>query len=104
MVNYTITNQDYDEYFGYYREYVRDMVPDAINAFMADSSSGQVEGGPGNKYFDCTCEGYGPTSTQQCPFRYTQLYGATGFTMTYTLKNESGFYAELESTYGINQT
>ncbi len=24
--------------------------------------------------------------------------------MTYTLKNESGFYAELESTYGINRT
>ncbi len=59
MVNYTIANQDYDEYFGYYREYVRDMVPDAINAFMASSSPSQVEGGPGNKYFDCTCEGTG---------------------------------------------
>lgn len=104
MDNYTVANEDYDKYFGYYQEYVRDMVPDAINAFMASSSPSQVEGGAGNKYFDCTCEGYGPTSTQQCPFRYTQLMGADAYTMTYTLKNETGFYEELQSTYGINRT
>lgn len=27
MANYTATNTDYDKYFGYYQEYVRDMVP-----------------------------------------------------------------------------
>ncbi|GIJ86242.1 hypothetical protein Asppvi_005128 [Aspergillus pseudoviridinutans] len=104
LANYTETNKDYDEYFGYYQEYVRDMVPDAISAFMAGSTPSQPEGGPGNKYFDCTCEGYGPTSTQQCPFSYNQLMGADRFTMTYTLKDADGFYNDLQSTYGINRT
>ncbi|PYH85075.1 exo-1,3-beta-D-glucanase [Aspergillus uvarum CBS 121591] len=104
LANYTAANKDYDKYFGYYQQYVRDMVPDALKAFMAGSTPSQPQGGPGNKYFDCTCEGYGPTSTQQCPFTYRQLLGAEAFTMTYTLKNASGFYGELASTYGINQT
>ncbi|GLA11528.1 hypothetical protein AnigIFM62618_005494 [Aspergillus niger] len=104
LANYTETNENYDKYFGYYKQYVREMVPDAINAFMAASTPSQPDGGAGNKYFDCTCEGYGPTSTQQCPFTYTQLMGATRYTMTYTLKDADGFYSELESTYGINRT
>ncbi|KAK4860839.1 hypothetical protein LT330_004570 [Penicillium expansum] len=104
LANYTDANQNYNKYFKYYQEYVRDMVPDAIKAFMAESTPSQPGGGAGNKYFDCTCEGYGPTSTQQCPFTYTQLMGASAFTMTYTLKDSNGFYSELESTYGINQT
>ncbi|PYI01146.1 exo-1,3-beta-D-glucanase [Aspergillus sclerotiicarbonarius CBS 121057] len=104
LANYTQTNKDYDKYFGYYQQYIREMVPSAIKTFMADSTASQPEGGPGNKYFDCTCEGYGPTSTQTCPFRYTQLTGADRFTMTYTLKDADGFYSELESTYGINKT
>ncbi|KAJ5211430.1 exo-1-3-beta-D-glucanase [Penicillium cinerascens] len=104
MANYTSTNVDYDKYFGYYQEYVRDMVPDALNEFMAASTPSQPEGGAGNKYFDCTCSLYGPTSTQQCPFRYSQLLGALMFTMTYTLKDADGFYSELESTYGIDKT
>ncbi len=104
MTNYTAANEDYDEYFGYYQQYVQQMVPDAINAFMAGSSPSQVQGGPGNKYFDCTCSGYGPTSTQQCPFTYRQLLGADSFVMTYTLKDANGFYQELESTYGINSS
>ncbi len=104
MTNYTVANQDYDQYFGYYQEYIRDMVPEAINAFMAGSSANHLQGGPGNKYFDCTCAGYGPTTTQQCPFTYKQLLGADSFVMTYTLKDANGFFAELESTYGIKKT
>ncbi|PWY88961.1 exo-1,3-beta-D-glucanase [Aspergillus heteromorphus CBS 117.55] len=104
MYNYTAANKDYDKYFKYYQQYVREMVPDAIDAFMAASTPNQPDGGAGNKYFDCTCEGYGPTSTQTCPFRYTQLSGATSYIMTYTLKNATGFYDELYSTYGINSS
>lgn len=104
LANYTEANENYDKYFKYYTQYIREMVPDAINAFMAASSPSQPEGGAGNKFFDCTCEGYGPTSTQQCPFTYTQLMGADRFTMTYTLKDSDGFYSALESTYGINRT
>ncbi|PYH91880.1 hypothetical protein BO71DRAFT_442889 [Aspergillus ellipticus CBS 707.79] len=104
LANYTATNHDYDKYFKYYQQYVHDMAPDTIKAFMAGSTPSQPEGGAGNKYFDCTCQGYGPTSTQQCPFRYTQLMGADSFIMTYTLKDAAGFYSELESTYGINKT
>lgn len=104
LANYTEANQNYDKYFKYYEEYVREMVPEAIKAFMAGSTPSQPGGGAGNKYFDCTCKGYGPTSTQQCPFTYTQLMGADGFTMTYSLKDSDGFYSELESTYGINRT
>ncbi|RAL02989.1 glycoside hydrolase family 55 protein [Aspergillus ibericus CBS 121593] len=104
LTNYTAANHNYDKYFKYYQQYIKEMVPDAINTFMASSTPKQPHGGPGNQYFDCTCEGYGPTSTQQCPFTYEQLMGATRFTMTYTLKDSEGFYAALESTYGINRT
>jgi glucan 1,3-beta-glucosidase len=104
MTSYTDANKDYDKYFGYYQEYIKEMVPEAINAFMADSTPSQPQGGPGNKYFDCTCEGYGPTSTQQCPFTYKQIMGANEFVMTYKLKDSDGFFAELQQTYGIQKS
>ncbi|RDW56893.1 pectin lyase fold factor [Coleophoma crateriformis] len=104
MANYTATNAGYDNVFGDYVTYTKEMVPDALSAFMAGSTPNAPQGGAGNKYFDCTCEGYGPTSTQQCPFTYTQLAGATSFIMTYTLTDSVGFYNDLQTNYAINQS
>lgn len=104
MANYTIDDQGYSAVFGDYVSYEKEMIPLVLQEFMAASTPSAIDGGPGNKYFDCTCEGYGPTSTQRCPFRYTQLLGASSFTMTYTLINETGFYDDLQKNYAINKT
>ncbi len=102
--NYTAANSGYDAVFGDYVSYTQEMVPDVISSFMAGSSPTSLQGGPGNKYFDCTCEWYGLTSTQPCPFTYKQLMGASSFTMTYTLKDSAGFYNDLQINYAINST
>jgi hypothetical protein len=104
LANYTQTNDGYDDVFGDYVTYTKEMVPEILTLFMAGSSSDNPQGGDGNKYFNCTCEGYGPTSTQQCPFTYTQLSGATQFVMTYTLIDADGFYNDLQTNYAINRT
>jgi glucan 1,3-beta-glucosidase len=104
LANYTAVNSGYDDVFGDYVSYTKEMVPDVLQSFMADSSPNSPHGGLGNQYFDCTCEGYGPTSTQQCPFTYTQLMGADSFIMTYTLKDSDGFYNDLQTNYAINRT
>ncbi|RDW56742.1 pectin lyase fold factor [Coleophoma cylindrospora] len=104
MTNYTAANAGYDSVFGDYVTYTKEMVPDALQAFMAGSTPSAPDGGPGNKYFSCTCEGFGGTSTQQCPFTYTQLQGALSFTMTYTLVDAAGFYNDLQTNYAINQS
>ncbi|UKZ56764.1 hypothetical protein TrVGV298_010605 [Trichoderma virens] len=102
MNNYTQANDGYDDVFGDYQSYMHELIPEMIQNFMAGSSQDNEAGGAGNQFFDCTCEGYGPTSTQRCPFTWTQLAGADSFKMTYTLINSTGFYDTLQSQYGIN--
>ena len=83
---------------------MQQLIPQVLQDFMADSTPSALHGGPGNQYFDCKCEGYGPTSTQKLPFTYKQLQGADEFTMTYKLINSTGFYQTLQSQYGINSS
>lgn len=104
LANYTQANAGYDDVFGDYVTYTKELVPEILTMFMAGSSSDNPQGGGGNKYFNCTCEGYGPTLTQQCPFAYTQLLGATSYVMTYTLIDADGFYNDLQTNYAINRT
>ena len=104
MVNYTAANAGYDSVFGDYVTYTKEMIPALLNVFMADSTPNAIDGGPGNKYFECSITGYGAPSTQQCPFTYTQLEGATSFVMTYKLINSTGFYNDLQTNYAINSS
>ncbi|KAK3382190.1 hypothetical protein B0T24DRAFT_3141 [Lasiosphaeria ovina] len=106
MADYNHVNNGYDEVFGDYQfymkemiSYMKEMIPSMIKDYMAPSTSSNVQGGPGNQF---SCEGYGPTTTQRCPFWWRDLLGADTFTMTYKLVNSTGFHDTLQSMYGLN--
>lgn len=67
VTNYTAVNEGYDGVFGYYVDYIKEMVPDALNQFMAIATLKNPNGGDGQKYFDCKYEGRGKTISQACP-------------------------------------
>jgi chitinase len=96
LANYTDVNNGYDTLFGYYVDYVQDMIPEALNTFMNDKT------GLGNQYFECTwnTEGVNRT-TQQCPFPDLEL-GEGTYNVYFTLKNSTGFYNDLSNNYGID--
>ncbi|KAK2616718.1 hypothetical protein QQS21_000330 [Conoideocrella luteorostrata] len=100
---YAAANDGYDDVFGKYVEYVKEMATDAVSAFMASSGPGSDAGGPGNKYFECTFESDGLIETQKCPWRKRQLAPYDSYTITYKLVDENGFYDELKKTYGISK-
>ncbi|KAI2999287.1 unnamed protein product [Aspergillus niger] len=96
QVNYTTVDTDYDDYFGYYVDYIKEMVPSVLNSFMNDVN------GPGNQYFDCTWNRDGVnTTTQICPFPDIEL-GEGSYKLYFTLVNGTGFYNDLETNYGID--
>ena len=104
MANYTIAEQGYSGLFGDYVKYQKEMLQPLLAQFMGDSTPSDINGGPGNQYFECSITGYGAPSTQPCPFTYKQLQGATSFVMTYTLINSTGFYDDLQTNYAINSS
>lgn len=72
ITNYTAVDTGYDSLFKYYVEYVKNMVPDAISAFMATASPSSPAGGAGQAYFDCTYTGK-TTYTQACPIPLSKI-------------------------------
>lgn len=96
MSNYSSVDNDYNSLFDYYVEYIKDLVPTQINAFMA-------AGGAGNKYFDCVYNnGQQNFTAAPCPLSVNEL--ETFYTIYYVPKDLDGFWAELSSTYGIDQS
>jgi glucan 1,3-beta-glucosidase len=72
ITNYTTVNTGYDQVFKYYVEYVKNMVPYGLGAFMADASPSSPNGGAGQKYFECTYTGK-TTYTQPCPISVSNV-------------------------------
>ncbi|KAK0735142.1 hypothetical protein B0T26DRAFT_671326 [Lasiosphaeria miniovina] len=58
MADYSHVNNGYDEVFGHYQSYTKEMIPSMIQDYMAPSTSSNVQGGPGSQFFDCTVVGY----------------------------------------------
>ncbi|EON98175.1 hypothetical protein UCRPA7_6324 [Phaeoacremonium minimum UCRPA7] len=107
--NYTTVDDGYDSVFKYYVKAVKDMVPAALASFMAPSSSDNPSGGTGNKYFKCDfVETYGGGNDKitydPCPIPWHQIDYVDKYTMTYTLEDSEGFFNDLLSTYGIEQS
>ena len=105
LANYSVVNQGYDDVFGYYVKYTKNMIPALIGNFMQESNPSKPEGGPGNKYFDCAYQQAGSNivTTQGCPFNYQGLSDQASYTITYTLRDATGFYNELSTKYAIPQ-
>ncbi|ORY63528.1 glycosyl hydrolase family 71-domain-containing protein [Pseudomassariella vexata] len=94
-------NDGYDTLFGYYVKYVDNLIQPAIDTFMAHD---------GWTFFECAW-GSGADATDPgdlaCPDtsdidRENQLL-QNGMTVTWSFANETGFWAVLEETYGIEQ-
>jgi len=77
---------------------------------MADASPDQPNGGPGNRFFSCTLEVTSagssprPVTYDPCPPTWKQILYTTTYTLTYNLKDEAGFFAELDKQYGIQKS
>lgn len=96
LANFTDVNNGYDALFGYYVDYINDMIPQALQTFMASDN------GPGNKYFECTYATGGVNhTTRTCPFDRFSL-GEGTYTVYFDLKNSTGFYNDLSNNYGID--
>ncbi|KAI9645912.1 hypothetical protein NHQ30_005349 [Ciborinia camelliae] len=104
LANYSAANAGYDAVFGDYVKYTKELIPELLQVFMAASTPTAINGGPGNKYFECAITGFGTPSSQQCPFTYKQLQSAESFVITYTLIDSVGFYNDLQTNYSINSS
>lgn len=100
-LSYTDAANGYDDKFNAYVRYIKEMVPVQIDACM-DWPFSDKSPGPCNQYFTCiydSGDGKGPSTP--CPPPGLQFVSNPSWNLYYTLVNETGFYAELESSYGI---
>ncbi|KFY91677.1 hypothetical protein V498_05365 [Pseudogymnoascus sp. VKM F-4517 (FW-2822)] len=101
IANFTTVNDGYDDVWGYYVKYVKQMIPSALYEFMKGPSANNPSGGPGNKFFTCVQHQHGEVSASvQCPMD-SGLLSIAEYTVYYTIHNSTGFYAELQELYGI---
>lgn len=101
VLNYTNNiNPGYDQVYQYYVQYVQELVQPSLDEFM------NLTNGVGNQYFECTMTEKGfPNRTHTCPPDWPgKITTPTKLITTYTLVNESGFWGDLESIYGLTPT
>lgn len=97
--NYTAVNQDYDDLFNYYKTYVFDMVPGALDNFM--------QNGDGLSYFQCVWTDKSGSSVKDCPNiskpgAYNKITGDVTVDMNWA--NETGFWDVLANQYGVEKS
>ncbi|KKA17641.1 hypothetical protein T310_8420, partial [Rasamsonia emersonii CBS 393.64] len=98
MANYSAVNNGYDDLFGYYVDYVKSMIPGALDSFM------DYKNGKGNQYFNCTLNVDGRnTTTQKCPLPEKTLASGS-YELYFDLVDPNGFYNALEQDYGIDKS
>lgn len=103
LTKYATVNNGYDAVYSYYIEYVKDFVPGALSKFM-EGNSYNSPGGEGNQFFDCVFDtGHGKPQTLPCPIDWHVQGDQPKFSITYQLKNETGFYDTLKKKYGIEK-
>ncbi|KAK0705051.1 hypothetical protein B0H67DRAFT_498289 [Lasiosphaeris hirsuta] len=92
--------KNYDGKFGYYADWVREMIDPALQDFMS-----WPKDGPGNKYFSCVFKD--DTNTEKyrgkCPppKDLRPQFRDEGYHLDYHLDDEKGFYDQLEKDKGI---
>ncbi|KFY09866.1 hypothetical protein V492_05322 [Pseudogymnoascus sp. VKM F-4246] len=101
VANFTTINDGYDDVWGYYVRYVKQMIPSALYEFMRGPSANNPSGGPGDKFFTCVQHQHGEVSASvQCSMD-SGLLSIAEYRVYYTISNSTGFYAELQELYGI---
>ncbi|CAI7630226.1 unnamed protein product [Penicillium glandicola] len=95
--NYQSAADNYDEYFKYYAEWVRNGIDDSLSLFMWND---------GKNYMDCkwtsASDGSGDAACTEMEVPEGQP-GQGEVVITYTLRDEDGFYDALEADYGIEK-
>lgn len=92
LADYKDVNNGYDELFGYYVKYIKNLIPVALDDFMAKG---------GSKYFDCSSGRYDNNKTHTCAEVGKALRDETMFDLYYTLRDDKGFYKDLADGHGI---
>lgn len=85
VTNYTAVNKGYDGVFGDYVSYIKEMVPDALNEFMAQPTVSKPAGGPGQQFFSCEYSSKKQTYTQPCPLPVST-------SLTHDLQHETSMF------------
>lgn len=99
LTNYTGITSSYDKKFDEYIAYIREVIPDQLDAFMRS----EAPYGPGNQFFQCTYNHIGRNSTtSSCPGDIGTKSGS--YTVYYELMDEKGFYDSLSADYGIDRS
>lgn len=102
LANFTAVNDGYDDVWGDYVTYVKEIIPQSLVDYMIGPTANNPSGGPGNKYFTCIFEeDFQNRTAQTCPMDSRSLSDNI-YTMYYILKDSTGFYSELESSYGVS--
>ncbi|KGO43768.1 Peptidoglycan-binding Lysin subgroup [Penicillium expansum] len=95
--NYQSAADNYDEYFKYYAEWVRNGIDDSLPLFMWSD---------GQNYMDCkwssTSDGSGDAACTEMHVPEGQP-GQGEVSITYTVRDEDGFYKALQADYGIEK-
>ncbi|KAJ5173846.1 Peptidoglycan-binding Lysin subgroup [Penicillium coprophilum] len=97
LKNYQSAADNYDEYFKYYAEWVRNGIDDSLPRFMW---------GDGRDYMDCkwssASDGSGDAACTEMVVPEGQP-GQGQVVITYTVRDEDGFYKALQADYGIEK-
>lgn len=83
-------------------EYIKELVAAQLDYCMNWTNPDAP--GACNKYFTCIYNGdngHGNSSSTTCPPPGLNYYSNPSFHLYYTLVNETGFFAEIESSFGI---
>ncbi|KUM66694.1 hypothetical protein ACN42_g386 [Penicillium freii] len=94
--DYQEASKNFDEYFGYYKEWVRNGIDDSLSKFMWSD---------GRKYMDCTWSSKDSSGSGACTDMLVKQ-GQPGqgiVTVTYKMRDEDGFYKALMKDYGIDK-
>ncbi|KFY17053.1 hypothetical protein V492_00913 [Pseudogymnoascus sp. VKM F-4246] len=107
IANYSEVRNNYDGKFGYYEQYIKDLVAPQLYNYMDYSGTNQeTKQGLGNRFFNCK---YVPGDRQETPVTYNGpcpvpldiMDTPKHFTTTYTLLNKTAFEEGLMADLGI---
>ncbi len=113
LVQYNKVADDYDGKFGYYEQYIKDIISSKLNTWMYPIGPTPPPGneptrGRGMPFFDCKFKDYGAsTYLYQGPCPVPGMSDATwnfgDWELELHLKDEAGFYKGLQADLGIQR-
>lgn len=115
LAKYTTVADDYDGKFGYYQQYIKDIIDSKLDKWLypigsLSPAAGDSIAGKGMPYFDCTFRYYGDAGSLYegpCPVPAGTVPLSTwtfaDWELDMRLRDEPGFYKALQDDLGIQR-